>query len=148
MPGDFIDERPNVTFWVVGGVALAWNLLGLLSYVNMRTGTPESYAAVGHTPEQIAFISATPEWALSAFAIAVTSGVLASVLLLLRKSWAAPMFVLSILAAVALDIHMFVLSDTVAVLGLGPVLIQALVIAIGLGLIVYSRSARRKGWLT
>jgi len=148
MSDDFIQDKPGATFWVIGGAALIWNLFGLFSYVNMRTLTPEAYAAAGYTPEQIAFINSTPEWALSAFAISVTAGVLASIFLLLRKTWALPTFILSFAAVVALNINNFVLMNTVEVLGTVPVYVQSTVIIVGLFLILYSRSAKTKGWLT
>lgn len=148
MSEEFIEDKPSTTFWLVGGAALIWNLFGLFSYVNMRTLTPEAYAAANYTPEQIAFINATPEWALSAFAISVTAGVLASIFLLLRKAWALPTFVLSFIAVVVLNINNFVLMNTVEVLGMVPVYVQSTVIVVGLLLIFYARSAKAKGWLT
>ena len=147
MSDDFIDSRPTMTFWFVGGAALLWNLLGMFFYVNTRMSSAETYAAQGFTPDQIAFMEATPEWALSAFAISVTAGVLASLFLLLRKAWAVPTFIVSFVAAVLLNINSFVINDTIAVLGMQPVYVQATVIVIGLLLILYSRSARAKGWL-
>ena len=148
MSDDFIDGKPSATFWFAGGAALLWNLLGLFFYVNTRTSTAESYAAQGFTPEQIAFMQGTPEWALSAFAISVTAGVLASLFLLLRKSWAVPTFILSLVAAVVLNINSFLLNDSIAVLGMGPVYVQSTVILSGILLILYARSAKAKGWLT
>ena len=148
MSDEFIDDRPTITFWIVSGAALIWNLLGLFMYVSTRTTTAETYAAQGYTPDQIAFINSTPEWALSAFAISVTAGVLASLFLLLRKAWAVPTFILSFVAVVVVNINTFVLSNTVEVLGVGPVYVQSAVILIGILLILYSRSAKGKGWLT
>jgi hypothetical protein len=148
MSDEFIDDRPTITYWIISGAALIWNLLGLFMYVSTRTATPESYAAQGYTPEQIAFIGSTPEWALSAFAISVTAGVLASLFLLLRKVWAVPTFVLSFVAVIVVNINTFLLMNTTEVLGMVPVYVQSVVIAIGLLLILYSRSAKAKGLLT
>ena len=148
MSDEFIDDRPTITFWIVSGAALIWNLFGLFMYVSTRTTTPETYAAKGYTQDQIAFINAMPEWALSAFAISVTAGVLASLFLLLRKAWALPTFILSFVAIVVLNINNFVLMNTVEVLGMGPVYVQSTVIVVGILLILYSRSAKAKGWLT
>ena len=148
MSDDFIQDKPTTTFWVAGGAALIWNFFGLFSYVNMRNSTAEAYAAAGYTPEQIAFINATPEWALSAFAIAVTAGVLGSLFLLLRKAWAMPTFILSFTAVVVVNINNFILTNTVEVLGMVPVYIQSTVIVVGILLILYSRAAKNKGWLT
>ncbi len=148
MSDEFIDDKPTITFWIISGAALIWNLLGLFMYVSTRTTTPETYAAQGYTQDQIAFINSTPEWALSAFAISVTAGVLASLFLLLRKAWAFPTFILSFVAVLAVNINNFVLMNTVEVLGMVPVYIQSAVIVIGILLIVYSRAAKLKGWLT
>jgi len=148
MSDEFIQDKPTMTFWVIGGAALIWNFLGLFSYVNMRTSTPEAYAVAGYTPEQIAFINATPEWALSAFAISVTAGVLASLFLLLRKAWALPTFILSFAAVVAVNVNNFLLMNTVEVLGMVPVYVQSTVIVVGILLVWYSHSAKAKGWLT
>ena len=148
MSDEFIDDRPTITYWIISGAALIWNLLGLFMYVSTRTTTAETYAAQGYTPEQINFINAAPEWALSAFAISVTAGVLASLLLLLRKAWAVPTFILSFAAVVVVNINNFVLMNTVEVLGMVPVYIQSTVIVVGILLIFYSRSAKSRGWLT
>ncbi|MDJ0812277.1 MAG: hypothetical protein QNJ23_01000 [Woeseiaceae bacterium] len=148
MSEEFIDDRPTLTFWIVSGAALIWNLLGLFMYVSTRTATTETYLDQGYTQDQIAFMNATPEWALSAFAISVTAGVLASLFLLLRKSWAVPIFILSFVAIVVLNINNFLLTNTVEVLGMVPVYVQSTVILIGALLIWYSLAAKAKGWLT
>jgi hypothetical protein len=125
-----------------------WNLIGLMIYVMTVTATPEGYAAQGYTAEQIAFIQATPTWATAAFAISVNAGVLGSLFLLLRKAWAAPTFVLSLIAILILNVNNFVLNDTVAVLGTVPVIIQSAIVLIAVLLVWYSRAMRDKDWLT
>ena len=140
--------RPTTSFWVIGGTALVWNLIGLMIYVMTVTATPEGYAAQGYTPEQIAFIQATPTWATAAFAISVNAGVLGSLFLLLRKAWAVPTFLLSLVAILILNVNNFVLNDTVAVLGTVPVIIQSAIVLIAVLLVWYSRATRDKDWLT
>jgi len=148
MSDDIINGRPSTTFWIIGGAALLWNLFGLMMYIMTVTATPETYASSGYTPEQIDFIMMIPAWAISAFAIAVNAGVLASVFLLLRKSWAVPTFVLSFAALLVLDVFNFIIRDTFGMFGLREVLTQSAILLIGLLLVLYARSARRKGWLT
>ncbi len=143
-----LNGRPTTSFWVIGGAALVWNLIGLMIYVMTVTATPEGYASQGYTPEQIAFIQATPTWATAAFAISVNAGVLGSLFLLLRKAWAAPTFVLSLIAILILNVNNFVLNDTVAVLGTVPVFIQSAIVLIAVLLVWYSRATRDKDWLT
>ena len=148
MSDGFIDERPPVTFWIVGGAALLWNLFGLMMYIMTVTGTPEGHAAKGYTPEQVDFIMSMSPWATSAFAIAVNAGVLASLFLLFRKSWAIPMFALSLAFVLILNGYNFVIRDTFGLFGMSEVYIQSTVVIFGILFLVYARYAKRKGWLT
>ena len=143
MSDEFVDGKPATTFWIIGGAALIWNLFGLMMYVMTVTATPEGYAAQGYTQEQIDFIMATAAWSTSAFAIAVNAGALASLFMLLRKSWAVPTFLLSLIAIVVLDIYNFVLRDTIGMFGMGAAYMQGAILIIGILLVVYSRHARK-----
>jgi hypothetical protein len=140
------DARPDTAFWIIGIVALIWYLIGLFFYYTGVTATPELLAQ-SMTPEQVAIFTATPAWVTSANAIAVVAGVLACILLLLRKKLAVPLFVISLLAAVVQDIYVFFLSDSLAAFGIQPVIIQGLVIIIGAFMLVYSRNKRAQGIL-
>ena len=144
---EVLNGKPPVTFWVIGAAALLWNLLGLIVYVLQVTASSEDLAAA-YTAEQVAFIESVPKWAVSAFAIAVTTGVLGSLLLLLRKAVAIPVFVLSLVAVLVQNINSYVLNDAIALFGTTPAIIQGVVIIIGLALIFYSRKAKAEGWIT
>jgi hypothetical protein len=89
-------------------------------------------------------MEATPAWATAAYAIAVNIGVLACILLLLRKSVAFPLFVVSLLGALVLDFDSFVLRDVVAIWGSGAYIVPSLVIIIGIVEIWYSKSVANR----
>lgn len=148
MSDDFIDTRPTTVFWIVGAAALIWNLIGIIMYVMTVTATPESYAAQGYSPEQIDFVTGTPAWATSAFATAVNAGALAALFLLLRKSWAIPVFVLSLVAVLILDVYNFVIRDTLGMFGMGALMMQSVILVIAILQVAYARHVRQKGWLT
>jgi K+ transporter len=57
------------------------------------------------------FFNSTPVWAASAYGVAVTAGVLASLFLLLRKTWAVPLFTLSLVGIILQNLHAFVFSN-------------------------------------
>ncbi|MGA8204176.1 MAG: hypothetical protein WB812_06615 [Woeseiaceae bacterium] len=143
---EFLDDRPPMSFWFVSGVALIWNLLGFYAYLDQVTASPEKLANA-FSPEQIAILQSMPKWATSAFAIAVTTGVLGSLCLLFRKAWAVPLFVISLIAVLIEDVNSFVLNDMLAVFGRIPAIIQAAVLVIGIALILYSRYAKGRRWL-
>jgi len=135
-----------VSFWIVAAVALVWNLIGLFMYYSGVSATPEQLKAV-YTPEQFAAIEATPAWVTSAFAIATTFGVIASIALLLRKALAFLLFVVSFVALLVQDLYLFLLSDSLAVFGSSLLIVQGSVFLGGIIWIWYANLARNRGWL-
>lgn len=145
MPEKPID-KPPMSFWVIGGVLLFWNLVGLLFYY-MQVTMPPEVVAQNFSEAQQAFLNNTPRWATSAYAIAVTTGVLASALLLLRRSVAFMLFVVSFAGVLVQDFEAFVLSDGLGVWGSRALVLPSVVIVIGVFAIIYSRNAQTKGWI-
>ncbi len=145
---DSLDNKPATAFYIIAGVFLVWNLIGLMFYYQQMTLTPEAMEAAGLTAAQMAWIEATPVWANAAYAIAVTAGVLASILLLLRKTLAVPAYILSFVAIIVQDIESFVLRSPADVWGSGAYNIPVLVFIVAIAEIWYSRSAQSRGWLS
>ena len=139
---DELNGKPPVSYNIVAGVFLAWNLIGLMFYYQQMTLTPEMMASMG--AEIAAFMEATPVWANSGYAIAVNAGVLASIALLLRKSWAFPLFALSFVGVLVQDFDAFVLRDVAAVWGSSAYYVPTVVIVIGLIELWYSRSVANR----
>jgi len=138
--------KPTTTFWIVGGAALIWNLIGLVFYIGHVTISPEALAAMPQAQQD--FFTETPTWATAAFALGVNAGVLGSLFLLFRKAWAVPMFVLSLVAVVVQDIDAFVLRDGFSVVGVNGIIIPSMVVAIAIALLFYARGTKERGWLT
>jgi hypothetical protein len=136
-----------MTHWLIAGAGLIWNFFGLMIYVMTVRATPEQLAAQ-YDAAQIAFMESVPVWATSANAIAVTAGVLACILLLMKRSLALPLFIVSLVALLVQDLHSFVLEDVISVFGMVPAYIQGTVLAVQIGLIFYTRSAKNKGLLS
>ena len=143
---EYLNGRPPMSFWFISGVALIWNLVGFLVYLMQVSATPEQLAQA-YTPEQVEFMQAMPKWATAAFALAVTTGVLGSLSLLFRKSWAVPLFVISLLAVLVMEINNFVLNNTVAMFGRTVVYIQSSIVIGAILLVLFSRLAKSKHWL-
>lgn len=133
-------------FWAVAIVALLWNLVGVLSYIGQVTMTSEAMAEL---PEgQRMAIENMPSWATGAYAIAVWAGALGSLFLLLRKSWAVPVFMLSLAGILIQNFYTYFLSDSVDLLGPEAIPISISIITIGLALVWFSRKAQAKGWIS
>ncbi|HPA02289.1 MAG TPA: hypothetical protein PLK29_08750 [Chiayiivirga sp.] len=132
-------------FKVVAVLALLWNLLGCFAYFSDLRLSPEDLAKL---PEaQQALYAARPGWAVAATAAAVFGGALGSIGLLLRKKWAFPVFVLSLIGILVQDFGLFVLADGASLAGTVAVVMQAIVLTIGIGLVLLSRNGIARGWL-
>jgi hypothetical protein len=143
---DLINGKLSTNFWIIGGAALVWNLIGLVFYISHVSMTPDALAAMTEAHQE--FFLTTPTWATAAFAIAVNAGVLGSLFLLLRKTWAVPMFVISLLAIVVQDVDAFVLRDAYGILGINSLIIPSMVFVIGIALLLYARATNERGWLS
>jgi len=130
--------KPHWSFWVICIVALIWNVMGSINFI-MQTN-PE--LVVNYPEAAQSLIASRPLWATIAFAIAVFGGVLAEILLLLKKSVAYYLFVASFLGALITNIHTFQVSSAVDIL-VGS--FMSLLIAAFL--IWYSNLVKRKGWV-
>ncbi|MAU27089.1 MAG: hypothetical protein CMH48_12470 [Muricauda sp.] len=137
--------KPPAWFWVVGIIALLWNLVGVFNYLNLAFNKTAVVEAL--TEEQGELFTSIPAWATAAFAIAVFSGALASIALLLRKKWAKPLFVLSLVAAVLQFINWLFLQNAAEAFGPQAYVTPALVVAIGAFLIFFAQKGIQKGWL-
>lgn len=140
-----ISEKLPVWFWIIAGVALVWNAMGVMAFVMQVTMSPEALAAM---PEaERALYETFPVWALLAFAAAVFGGAIGSVLLLLRKALAYPVFVISLAGIIIQMIYNFFIAETMDVYGPGSTIMPIMVLVIGAFLVWFSKSSKQKGWV-
>ena len=116
---DTLNGKPTTTFYVLGGFFLVWNLIGLYMYYGQSV----------------------------ADAIAVNAGVLAAIFLLLRKMWAVPFFVLSLVGALLQDLDAYVLRGALDYFDAVWLAIPITVLVICAIEIWYAMRAKAKGWL-
>jgi hypothetical protein len=138
-------SAPPKTFWLTGGLALLWNAIGIVTYLTSVTMSQETLASMPEADR--ALIADTPAWATGAYAIAVFAGTAASVGLLVRRAWAVPVFVLSLIGILVQMGHALFGTALLAVRGPGAGVLPLLIIAIAVYLVWYSRAARRNGWI-
>ena len=127
------------SFWVTGAIGLVFNLMGCMNFISqmnadMVASMPEAYRAI---------VESRPVWGTGVFAIAVFGGALGCLLLLLRKSAAFYVFIVSLVGAIAAQIPLVsMVGFPVEALigGLSQVVIGAL-------LTWYSMRVERKGWI-
>ncbi len=140
-------NKPNTWFWVIGILALIWNLLGVFAYLAEAYMSDEILSAL--PAEQQALYAERPAWVTAAFAIAVFAGALGCIAMLIRKKLAASLFILSLLAVIAQQIYAFFLSNTMEVMGGASAMgMPIMIIVVAIFLVWYARRATTKGWLS
>lgn len=132
-------------YWIVAGVGLVWNLMGVMAYIAQVTMTPEAMAELPEA-ERLLY-EATPAWANGAFAIAVFGGALGCLALLLKKVWAVPLFIISLLGILVQMFYAFFMSNSFEVFGPGSAIMPGMVILIAIYLVWFARMAKTRGWI-
>lgn len=99
-------------------------------------------------PAQRALRESTPSWLIAVYALAVNAGALGCLLLILRRTWAVPVLIVSLVCIVVQMGYSLTMTEAMQVYG-GTVVAQAAFItAIGIYLVWYSRRAKDNGWLS
>ena len=134
-----------IWFWIVAGIALVWNALGIMAYIADVSQTPEQIAAQSQVIQEL--YAARPAWSVAAFAIAVFVGTLGSLALLLRKSWAVSLLIVSLVAVIAQQYYSFGIAEMHKHIQ-GSTTFPAIVFLIAVFLVWFARFSRSKGWLS
>ncbi|MBT8181744.1 MAG: hypothetical protein KJO53_09160 [Eudoraea sp.] len=139
--------KPPVWFWIVSILALLWNLMGVMAYLGQAYMTEEMKAE--YTSEQLALMESTPAWITAAFAIAVWGGLLGCLALLLRKKWAKPLLILSLIGILVQMAYSFFMTNAAEVYGqVQGVITPLIVIIIGIALVQFARITEKRNWIS
>ena len=124
---------------------LAWNALACYSHVMTLTQNAAYFRATGVTPEIAAYFAALPAWYVVTWTIGVWGGLLASVGLLIRKSWAVWWVVASQLAMAVTSVATLLNPRAYEVLGNVGRIGAIATIALSAFLVLYSMAMKRHG---
>ena len=131
-------------FMPVAVLALLWNLLGCFMIFQDATMTPE---AVAQLPADMQAVHAAREtWMVIGSIVAVAAGALGCLGLVLKRRWATPLLILSVLGLVAQDLGFLLISRGTPIPSAGWIM-QGLVFVIAVLLVLMARKAARNGWL-
>jgi hypothetical protein len=134
-----IGGRAPAWLRIVAALGLLWNLFGVYNYL-MTVGV------VGGADAAAA--DAMPAWVTGAFALAVFGGALGCLGLLLLKRWSKLLLLISLLAVLAMDLWMFVLSGLGATAAAAELGVTVAVAVVAVLLVWLAYSADKKGWLS
>lgn len=137
--------KPPMWFWIVGVLALIWNLFGAMQYILQAYMPPQEFESMPEAHQKL--LEAQPAWYTAAFAIAVFAGSLGCLVLLLRKKWAHTLLIISLLGILAQQTYNFFLSDTFEVFGTNAMYLPLLIVVVGFLLVFLAKAAKDKGWI-
>mgnify|MGYP001819811482 CR=1 FL=1 len=138
-------QKTPIHLWVVGILAILWNLGGAFDYMATQLRI-ESYMSQ-FTQQQLEYFYGFPAWMDAAWAIAVWASLLGAIALLLRKSWAVGLFGAAIAGLFVSTMYNFVLMNGAEVMGDFAVKFTIAIWIIAVLLLVYARAMDKKGVL-
>ena len=137
------DSTVSRGFWIIGIVALIWNLMGVMNFfmqmnADVVASMPESHRAI---------VEGRPAWATGGFALAVFGGAVGCILLLLRKSAANYLFIASLIGVIVQGIHSLGIPE-IEFSASDILLIILMPLVVAVFLIWWSKRAESKGLIS
>ena len=138
--------KPTSLYWLISIIALLWNCIGVVAYLSQAYMTDE---AIKILPEENQlYFSNVPAWVTAAFAVAVFSGTIGAVLMLLKKKIATTFFILSFIGIISQMSYGLLINENTDSYGPMGLLMPLMIISIGGYLIWYSKKAAEYTWLS
>ena len=139
MNGVISADKVPLSFWVVAGFGVLWNGFACLAYY--LSATHDAQIMAQSPSEMVRALNQTPTWALAAWGLAVGAAFAGSLLLVLRRKWAVPAFVVSLAGLLVLTAYQIASDMPMSLLQVGMIWLVALF------LLRFSSSEAGKGLL-
>ncbi|MES2288267.1 MAG: hypothetical protein V4530_00910 [Pseudomonadota bacterium] len=140
-------NKPPTWFWIVAVLAILWECMGCMSYLQEVTMTPAQLAAMPVEQRDIWLMM--PSWLFGVFAIAVWIGLAGAIALLLRKRLARSLFIVSLVAIVVQFGWVFTQTPILQKMSFGEAAgLPIAIFVIGAVLVWFAGFATKRGWLS
>ena len=132
-------------FMPVVTILLIWDLIGIAAF-GMDLMMPEEM--ISELPiEQQELYSQTPDWTKLFYGIATIGAFLGCIGLLMKKAWAKPLFLVSLLAVLIQFGHSLFVLGALDVMGPTALIMPVIVTLVGTYQVWLSSKGVKKGWL-
>lgn len=145
MTDDAVRAEPTPVpawFWLVAIFALLFEGAGAFLFSNSLMLDPASLPL-----DQRAIFDATPQWMTIAWAVAIGAGLLGALGLLLRRRFAEPLLLVSLIAVAVQFSGIFLVRQLRELTPEDHLAVPLVILLIAYGLWQTARLARRRGWL-
>ena len=129
-------------FWLVAVAALLFEAAGAWLFVNSLTLDPAMLPL-----DQRAIFEATPQWMTIAWAIAIGAGLLGAIALLLRRRFAEPLLLVSLIAVAVQFSGLFLVRQLRELTPEDHLVVPIVILLFAYAVWQTSKLARRRGWL-
>jgi len=129
-------------FWAAAGLALLFEAFGCVMYLTQVTTDAASLPI-----DQRAMSNATPSWMVAAYAIAVWTGLVGAILLLMRRMLAVPVLLVSLIAVLVQIGGVMLVPALRQVTPDDAFALPILITVACYSIFMLSRLAGRRGWL-
>ena len=134
-------------YWIVSALALVWMIIGVLAWVADLMTDESTLAQMSEAQRQL--YASRPQWLFIVYAIAIFTGLLGAIGLLMRKRWSVIAFGISLGAIIVQFGYTLTAMDAIGLLGPATALPFPIVIfTIGLLVLGLSIKAKNAGWLS
>ena len=133
-------------FWILGVVLLLWGAAGVFAFYSQLT-TPYDQMVREMGKLAADCIKNMPTWLWWVYGGAVWSGFIGSAALLLRRIWAQPLYLVSLVAVIVQFGHSFLIAKIHLIMGWNAAIFPAFIIAMAIFQLWFATWAKKKGWL-
>ena len=136
--------RPAVPtwYWAAATAALLFELAGAYLFANSLTLDPATLPL-----DQRAVYDATPQWMTIAWAVAIGAGLVGAIGLVLRRRFAEPALLVSLIAVAVQFSGIFLVRQLRELTPEEHLLVPVIIVVLAYAFWQTAKLARRKGWL-
>lgn len=133
---------PPAWFWILAIAALLFEAAGAYLFGNSLTLDPATLPG-----DQRSIFEATPKWMAFAWGVAIATGLIGALLLLLRRRFAQPLLLISWLAVAVQFSGLFLVRQLRELTPEDHLLVPVVILLLAYGVWQLSLLANKRGWL-
>ena len=145
------DTVPSVSFWVISIALLLWGFGGASIYIAYFIETPEEFAQTAETAANrqayADYVANIPFWAIAVGIIAALTRLLGAIGLLLRRAWALPLYITSVVFFLVALYRAFVLANVTSVMSGPHIAVELVFLALSFFAVWFAHGNKSKGTL-
>jgi len=140
--------KTPIIYWITAAIATLWNAFGCYNWFVEYNYFKNPASRIALPENMRDMYDYTPEWSYIVFAIAVVTGLIGSILLLIKKKSSVPVLLVSLVAVLILQLNFLFLTGLVSDKGFGTAIMPLIVIAFSVFIFFFARAWRDRGLLT